>query len=111
LAFDECAELLVDNGVTKIDGLLVEFVATDSVGCFLLDCDEDEPVDAGDALIPSRLDMIAKLSATLSERRGAGVLGCLEVDDVVLADPIETSFDLDTGPLSEIADLSLDSIQ
>jgi hypothetical protein len=70
LAFDKRAELLVDNGVTKIDGLLVEFVAADSVGCFLLDCDEDEPVDAGDALIPSGLNVVAELSARLGKGRG-----------------------------------------
>jgi hypothetical protein len=38
-------------------------------------------------------------------------LGCLEVDDVILADPIDTGFDLDAGPLGEVGDLSLDSIQ
>jgi len=55
--------------------------------------------------------MVAELSARLSESRRAGVLGGLEVDDVVLADTIKTSFDLDTGPLGEVGDLSLDSIQ
>ena len=69
MAFDECAELLVDNGVTKIDGLLIKLVAADPVGGFLLDCDKDEPVDAGDPLVPSGLNVVPELSARLGEGR------------------------------------------
>ena len=69
MAFDECAELLVDNGVTKIDGLLIKLVTADSVGCFLLDCDEDEPVNASDPLVPSGLNVVPELSARLGEGR------------------------------------------
>jgi hypothetical protein len=103
--------LFIDDGVSKIDGLLIKLVASDTERSLLLDGDEDEPVDAGDALVPSGLDVVSELSAGLSERAWRRILSGLEVDDVVLADAIDAGFDLDAGPIGEVGDLGLDSIQ
>ena len=111
LALDEGLELLIDNRMSDIDGQLIKLVAGDTERCLLLDGDEDEAVDAGNALVPSGLDMVAELSAGLCERAWRRILSGLEVDDVVLADAIDAGFDLNAGPIGEVADLGLDAIQ
>ncbi len=111
MAFDECLELLINDGVTDIDGQLIEFVASDSVRSLLLDCDEHEPVDTGDALIPSGLNVVPELSDGLCEGVGRCVLGGLEVNDVITTHTIDAGFDLHTVPVVEIRDLGLDAIE
>ena len=103
--------MFLDDRDSEINGLLIKLIAADPVGCFLLGCDEDEAIDAGDPHVPSGLDEVAELSARLSERRGRRILGGLEVDDVVLPDTIDAGFDFDTTPLSEVRYLGLDAIQ
>ena len=103
--------MFLDDRDSEINGLLIKLIAADPKGCFLLGCDEDEAVDAGDPHVPSGLDKVAELSAGLGERRGRRILSGLEVDDVVLADTIDASFDFDAGPLCEVRDFCLNAIQ
>ncbi len=103
--------MFVDDGVSEIDGLLIKLVASNAEWCLLFDGDEDEPVDAGDALVPSGLDMVAELRDGLGERRWRCVLGGLEVDDVIVSDAIESGFDLDAHPVVEPRGLWLDAVE
>ncbi len=61
MAFAEGGKLSIDDLVAEVDGLLIKLVAGDAEGRLLLCCDEYEAADAGDALIPSGLDMVAEL--------------------------------------------------
>ncbi len=102
--------MFIDDGVSKIDGLLIKLVAGDAEGRLLLCCDEYEAADAGDALIPSGLDMVAELRDGLGKRRWRCVLGGLEVDDVIVSNAIESGFDLDAVPVVEPRGLWLDAV-
>ena len=81
--------MFLDDRDSEINGLLIKLIAADPEGCFLLGCDEDEAIDAGDPHVPSGLDEVAELGARLSKRRGRRILGGLEVDDVVRTNTID----------------------